>query len=227
MNSSSKTPPRFVPTLTEVVPASVDPDVAALAGAADAEGQEPLSSPGEAAPAFHSPWLADGVPVTRGGLASIPRNLPPLPDSLPPQQFLPHPGPQSEDVPEADHLPAGPQGSEAAALEIAEPAPVSAGLAARTSFDEGAAVLPASGQMSGATEEHLVQRLMRRVDQLLEQRLREAMAAMIEGQARSMALQLRQEVESAVRQSVRDAMRQELSQASMEPQGLGSAEPQK
>lgn len=211
MNSSSKTPPRFVPTLTEVVPASVEPDMAAL-GAADAERQEPSSLPSDVAPVLHSPWLADGVPVARGQ-AAIPRNLPPLPDSLPPQQF--HSGPQHADVPDADGL----EGGEAAAVEMAEPATAAAGPAAKVSFEkEGVADLPASNQLPEEAEEHLVQRLMQRVDRLLEQRLREAIAAVLEEQTRSMALQLRQEVESVVRQSVRDAVEQERPQVSAGPQ---------
>lgn len=215
MNSSSKTPPRFVPTLTEVVPASVEPDMAAL-GAADAERQEPSSLPSDAAPVLHSPWLADGVPVGRGQ-AAIPRNLPPLPDSLPPQQF--HSGPQHADVPDADFVPAGLEDEEAAAVEIAESATASAGPAVKASFEEeGAADLPASNQLSAEAEEHLVQRLMQRVDRLLEPRLRDAIAAVLEGQTRSMALQLRQEVESVVRQSVRDAVEQERPQVSAGPQ---------
>lgn len=95
MNSSSKTPPRFVPTLTEVVPASIDPEAAALdAMEADLSAEPPseLAVPQNASapglqPVLHSPRLADAVAGVRG-ISAIPRNLPPLPDSLPPQQSL-------------------------------------------------------------------------------------------------------------------------------------------
>lgn len=95
MNSSSKTPPRFVPTLTEVVPASIDSEAAALdAMEADLSAEPPseLAVPQNAPapglqPVLHSPRLADAVAGVRG-ISAIPRNLPPLPDSLPPQQSL-------------------------------------------------------------------------------------------------------------------------------------------
>ena len=102
---------------------------------------------------------------------------------------------------------------------MAEPATAAAGPAAKVSFEkEGVADLPASNQLPEEAEEHLVQRLMQRVDRLLEQRLREAIAVVLEEQTRSMALQLRQEVESVVRQSVRDAVEQERPQVSAGPQ---------
>ena len=99
MNSSSKVPPRFVPTLTEVV----QPEAAALEDAADsAQSASPEQSQGAAQqvlgprtlgdsvvplarPSFHTSWLADGL-YGRGRPAGIPHQLPPLPESLPPQQ---------------------------------------------------------------------------------------------------------------------------------------------
>jgi hypothetical protein len=215
MNSSSRTPPRFVPTLTEVVPALVDPDMDAL-GATDAERQVPDPLPADAAaPASHSPWLTDGLPVARG-LVSIPRDLPPLPDSLPPQQFLSHSHLRHADVPEAGSA------AEGAATESAS---ASAELAARASFEEKSIVLHVPSQLSEEAEERLVQRLMQHVDRLLEQRLREAISAVVEKQACSMARQLHEEVVSVVRQSVRDAVEQELPMASVEPPGLDSGGP--
>lgn len=112
MNSSSKVPPRFVPTLTDVVPPAVDAEGVSELSDASAESGEGVTrsdsaldeslgrvarilsqeSPEPSAPAtpsarasFHSPWLADGLYV-RGKPATIPHQLPPLPESLPPQQ---------------------------------------------------------------------------------------------------------------------------------------------
>lgn len=123
MNSSSKVPPRFVPTLTDVVSPAVDAKtVSDLSEASTESGEggvnshayaldeslgrvahvlsqsEVLESAESAAPAapsapaapisrasFHSPWLADGLYV-RSKPATIPHQLPPLPESLPPQQ---------------------------------------------------------------------------------------------------------------------------------------------
>ena len=123
MNSSSKVPPRFVPTLTDVVSPAVDAETVSDLSEASAESvegdvnshataldeslghvarvlsqSEVLESAEPAAPAipsasaapisrasFHSPWLADGLYV-RSKPATIPHQLPPLPESLPPQQ---------------------------------------------------------------------------------------------------------------------------------------------
>ena len=123
MNSSSKVPPRFVPTLTDVVSPAVDAETVSDLSEASAESgegdvnshasaldeslgrvahlrsqSEAQQSAEPAAPAvpiapaapisrasFHSPWLADGLYV-RSKPATIPHQLPPLPESLPPQQ---------------------------------------------------------------------------------------------------------------------------------------------
>lgn len=59
-------------------------------------------------------------------------------------------------------------------------------------------------------EEHLVHRVMQRVDLVLDQRLREAIATVVKEQTRSMLPRLREEVESVVRQSVYEAVAEEL-----------------
>ena len=59
-------------------------------------------------------------------------------------------------------------------------------------------------------EEYVVHRVMQRVDVLLEQRLREAIALVIQEQTRSIVPRLREEVESVVRQSVYEAVADEL-----------------
>nr|WP_261794547.1 hypothetical protein [Comamonas testosteroni] len=62
------------------------------------------------------------------------------------------------------------------------------------------------------TEEYLVHRLMQRVDLVLEQRLKEAIASVVQEQTRSLLPRLREEVESVVRQSVYEAVESELAQ---------------
>lgn len=263
MNSSSKVPPRFVPTLTEVV----QPEAAAPEGIADsAQPAAPESSQGAvqqvpgprtlgdsvvalARPSFHASWLADGL-YGRGRPAGIPHQLPPLPESLPPQQSSqsmaeevveaisagkaePETGLAAAEVVEALPLAdpaeqpavtdAGqPQdeelqpGSEALDEEAAEPliqaqdleqavepAPVFEAAGLQQALDAHGAVV---------TEEYLVHRLMQRVDLVLEQKLREAIAQVVEAQTRSMVLRLREEVETVVRQSVYEAVEAELAQ---------------
>jgi hypothetical protein len=60
------------------------------------------------------------------------------------------------------------------------------------------------------SEEQLVQRVMQRVDLALERRLREAIAATVLEQTRSIAPLLRGEIEAAVRQTVAQAFADEL-----------------
>lgn len=64
---------------------------------------------------------------------------------------------------------------------------------------------------------------MHRVDQMLEERLREAISAVVEDQARSMALQLRKEVETLVRASLQQAVAQELASQLQWPPGPASS----
>ncbi|NIF82568.1 hypothetical protein F3J24_03470 [Comamonas sp. Tr-654] len=264
MNSSSKVPPRFVPTLTEVV----QPEAAAPEGAADSaqpaapeQSQEAVQQvPGPrtlggsvvplARPSFHTSWLADGL-YGRGRPAGIPHQLPPLPESLPPQQSFAQSMAEEEVEaisavqvePETDSVTAEPvevfpladpaeqpaatdagqpqdeelqPGSEALDEEAAEPlvqaqnveqtvqpAPVFEAAGLQQALDAHGAVV---------TEEYLVHRLMQRVDLVLEQKLREAIAQVVEAQTRSMVLRLREEVETVVRQSVYQAVEAELAQ---------------
>ncbi len=59
-------------------------------------------------------------------------------------------------------------------------------------------------------EEMLVHRVMQRVDVGLEQRLRDAIATVVQEQTRSILPRLREEVESVVRQVVYEAVADEL-----------------
>lgn len=260
MNSSSKVPPRFVPTLTEVVqhePGS--PEEAAHSGHA-AEPQEALgyaaqvldSQTGQESTApvarasFHTPWLADGLYV-RNRPATIPHQLPPLPESLPPQQPFAegiaaeasgavsaeqtgHEMTTAEFVqalPSVDRMaqpstpdPAEPVDAEAlpwheelhedASAPVAQLVDVDPAIESPPALEE--ADLPQALDVHGAVaaEEYLVHRLMQRVDLVLEHKLKEAIAQVVEAQTRSMVLRLREEVETVVRQSVYEAVEAEL-----------------
>ncbi len=77
----------------------------------------------------------------------------------------------------------------------------------------GPAVSPAgASSVSGTSamlEEQMVQRVMRRVDLVLERRLREAIGHLILEHTQSLAPRLREEVEAVVRESVSQAFAQE------------------
>ncbi|NMM90243.1 hypothetical protein B2J88_38940 [Rhodococcus sp. SRB_17] len=59
-------------------------------------------------------------------------------------------------------------------------------------------------------EELLVHRIMQRVDVMLDQRLRDAIATVVQEQTRSVVPRLREEIESVVRQAVFEAVADEL-----------------
>nr|WP_222622411.1 hypothetical protein [Ramlibacter albus] len=77
------------------------------------------------------------------------------------------------------------------------------------------AATPAPLGVQGMTEEQWVHRIMQRVDQTLDRRLREAVAAVIVDQTRNLAPLLRAEVESVVREAVADALAGEMNAASL------------
>ena len=61
------------------------------------------------------------------------------------------------------------------------------------------------------SQEQIVEKVMRRIDLTLERRLREAIAATVLEQTRSMAPMLREEIEAVVREVVAQAFADELS----------------
>jgi Arc/MetJ family transcription regulator len=73
-------------------------------------------------------------------------------------------------------------------------------------------------QLPEGFEEHLVHRVMQRVDVELDLRLREAIATVVQEQTRSMVPRLREEVESVVRHAVYEAVAQELEAPRCSPQ---------
>ncbi|HSV35815.1 MAG TPA: hypothetical protein VLI46_09670 [Ramlibacter sp.] len=72
---------------------------------------------------------------------------------------------------------------------------------------------PDPGVVPGLTQEQLVMRVMQRVDLALERRLREAIAATVLEQTRSLGPLLRDEIESIVRETVSQAFADEISTA--------------
>lgn len=228
MNSSSKVPPRFVPTLTEVVQI----ESSGLAESGEVQAQQPSSDadftsasepPSSAAidepvaKAFQSPWLADGL-YARHRSAGIPRDLPPLPDSLPPQQSFA----RTEDVAErnteqelghkaAENLIQSFRGPDEDEEPVASPEANSPEVKADR---EPQSDLAQADESSGPNnlherqlaEDQLVNRLMQRVDQVLDQRLNEIISQVLQEETQSMVARLREEVETAVRQVVCDAI---------------------
>lgn len=63
---------------------------------------------------------------------------------------------------------------------------------------------------AAASQEQIIQRVMQRIDMTLERRLREAIAATVLEQTRSIAPMLREEIESVVRETVSKAFEEEL-----------------
>ena len=63
------------------------------------------------------------------------------------------------------------------------------------------------------SEEQLVQRVLQRVDMVLERRLREAIASVVLAQTRSLGPALRDEIEAVVRQAVAEAIADEAEAA--------------
>jgi len=64
--------------------------------------------------------------------------------------------------------------------------------------------------MPEGMEEYMVHRVMQRVDVVLDQRLREAIATVVQEQTRSVLPRLREEIESVVRHAVYEAVAEEL-----------------
>lgn len=158
-----RTPPRFVPTLTEVV----------------SDGHVPVPEGAVAAPSV--------VPDSPPAAVALPRAAAPV--SVPAVAEKPVPPPPGDGP--SLHSSGGGAGSPAALAPAPEP------------------VLP------DGFEEHMVHRVMQRVDVMLEQRLREAIATVVQEQTRSVLPRLREEVESVVRHCVYEAVADELASGAL------------
>ncbi|RYF00929.1 MAG: hypothetical protein EOO32_05750 [Comamonadaceae bacterium] len=198
-----KAPPRFVPTLTDVVrvtegdAAPLLPQSGTTGTAAPAPSSASPSVPWPEAdrfvPVVPPPW-ADRPAVGTASLNALAAGVSTAWVSAPAGHSAP--SVSSPFSPKAD-LPSSPS-----ALDAVPPA-----MPAMPSTAAGAAA-PA---LPHGFEEHLVHRVMQRVDVVLDQRLREAIATVVQEQTRSMVPRLREEVESVVRHAVYEAVAEELS----------------
>lgn len=177
--SNAKAPPRYVPTLTDVVQ---DPAHGSL--------QSPASEP-----------AALALPVETHGSQDMAARAPA------PHAAIPEPQPDARVV----YSPSPASGS-SARFPLAETVLPSLAEQEPEAGPELDAVAWAQVQMQA--EERLVQRLLERVERVLDQRLRESIAQVVQEQTRSVTLRLQEELESVVRQTVQEAIAQER-----EPEG--------
>ena len=190
-----KTPPRFVPTLTEVVQV---PNAAAPApGATNPAARTTVLSPSQSAALAQAapPAVRPTAMLQASALASTAR--PAAPPLAAPTPVV------SSQASRAVASPAQQRPSTFAAVTSAEMPPVSAPVAARA-LPEG-------------MEEYMVHRVMQRVDVVLDQRLREAIATVVQEQTRSVLPRLREEIESVVRHAVYEAVADELASGAPPP----------
>ncbi|GKS91090.1 hypothetical protein [Acidovorax sp. SUPP2539] len=165
MSSPPKAPPRFVPTLTDVVQ---------LSDGVPGVGQPDPAAPGSPAPA--APAVSPSFPK------------PPVVAGLPPRPVL------------------SPVVAPSMARPVVSPAaPVAPRAPVPSPMDFGR-----SAEGLKDIEEVVIHRVMQRVDVVLDQRLREAIATVVLEQTRSIVPRLREEVESVVRHAVYEAVAEEL-----------------
>lgn len=177
-----KTPPRFVPTLTEVVQV---PDAVPIPPGPGIPVLSPSQSdtqPKSAAPAVRPGAATHATPATVSVRPVTPSETTPS-VALPPQVSL------ASDFRALPHPPA----------PLAAPA-----------GQPLLAASPAARALPDGIEEYMVHRVMQRVDVVLDQRLREAIATVVQEQTRSVLPRLREEIESVVRHAVYEAVADEL-----------------
>ena len=183
-----KTPPRFVPTLTEVV--QVPGAAAPAPGATNPAARTTVLSPSQSAALAKTAPPAVRPAAMQQGSAPVAGARPVAPPLVAPPPVV---------SPQASRAVASPAQQRpstfAAATSVGMP-PVSAPVAARA-LPEG-------------MEEYMVHRVMQRVDVVLDQRLREAIATVVQEQTRSVLPRLREEIESVVRHAVYEAVADEL-----------------
>ncbi len=192
MVTTPRVPPRFVPTLTEVVQGGDQP------GPQSAPALRPLAAPERlAAPVAISPPAVISSPAASSGAALARSSVPP---AVPPKavQAAPVAVPQASTLSAVAALATEKRGLAAAALPTAKPMPTA----------------PARKMLSEDFEELLVHRVMQRVDVSLDLRLRDAIASVVLEQTRSILPRLREEVESVVRHAVYEAVADELASKS-------------
>ena len=206
-SAPTSTPPKFVPTLTEEVelPADASPDQAALADPVEVPGGYELPAGGadddeDSAP--QPPLDTDAIPELDAVVEVVD-----LVEAEVPHQDL-------ASIPEISDVVTDAEIVSTVAAEVDAPAELTDAVEPETEPESEpvAAAQPAS--LPDGYEEYVVHRVMQRVDVILEQRLREAIALVIQEQTRSIVPRLREEVESVVRQSVYEAVADELASTS-------------
>lgn len=185
----ARTPPRFVPTLTEVVPEGAAPHAARPAVPGSVRELVAHSSAPPAPPVVQRPPI-ERPPVAPVVAPRAPVAAPVLAAHAPAAAVAPRP---STVVVTSAQLPA----KTTAVVHASESMTTTPGKPSQPTLPEG-------------FEEMMVHRVMQRVDVLLEKRLREAIAHVVQEQTRSILPRLREEVESVVRQSVYEAVADEL-----------------
>lgn len=184
MATPPKAPPRFVPTLTEVVQVPVAPQ--ATTPVEPRARTTVMPPPHPAAPLDMRPPVGTALP-------SVPRSAsPPVAASASGMAGA------SQGTARAD-APAPQQRMPGAAAPLPGGTPMAR-----------AAVPALERPMPEGMEEYMVHRVMQRVDVVLDQRLREAIATVVQEQTRSVLPRLREEIESVVRHAVYEAVAEEL-----------------
>lgn len=244
MAQPPRTPPRFVPTLTEVVqtPDSV-PALGAPVAPVAAGRTTVMLSP---LPPVVRPAAGGGAPAVQ-----VSAVRPPLPSAQPPAVMAQRPAQAHAPLPGAVKAPAAatapavapalspspPPAPVSGASHVAASPPVAPVNAAASPLGAAAnagvltrrlpavdavpspaaapravtaVAAPAARALPDGFEEYMVHRVMQRVDVVLDQRLREAIATVVQEQTRSVLPRLREEIESVVRHAVYEAVADEL-----------------
>ncbi|MDQ3058537.1 MAG: hypothetical protein M3R45_03285 [Pseudomonadota bacterium] len=96
-----------------------------------------------------------------------------------------------------------------AAVALSPPAPAPAPVESAAHLDLPASSAPEPAAFCAEQEALLVQRVLQRIDLVLERRLQEAIGQLILEHTQALAPLLRQEIESVVRESVAQAFKKE------------------
>lgn len=209
-----KAPPRFVPTLTDVVHVAEADDLSPPRSVATAAPPWASSSTSSSPPPVVLPADETFVPVAPPPWAAR-STFADVPPAQPSTAVISH-------EPSASGTPAVSFGIAPVVAPFTAPvsspwsaiSDLASPISAAGSTPPPAAattVAPATPALPHGFEEHLVHRVMQRVDVVLDQRLREAIATVVQEQTRSMVPRLREEVESVVRHAVYEAVAEELS----------------
>lgn len=184
----SRTPPRFVPTLTEVVrvPDSIPVQPPGAAPSRPTGGASPVPSAAQPTPVVARPPLPERQ-AAHPGAAIMPRQAGAVPAT-------------------AAAVPARVAAVASTAIQKPPTTPAQVPPAALAKAPLAAWPRP----LPEGIEEHMVHRVMQRVDVVLDQRLREAIATVVQEQTRSVLPRLREEIESVVRHAVYEAVADEL-----------------